>query len=441
MIRLFVLCLFALWSFSSAMADAEFSGAMAQSQFGLPGDKMGELAPRGATNDPLSGEVLLSLDNGIYKLDKQLSLQRIADIPHAGCRLANDGVRIYAISDYVVVPYENEGGKWVAKKTVYINPAPMRIFVASTSSGWGAKGKFFGYNAKDGKVYAFDAGLKPLGAVFEPPKIEKGSGYKSVAVMPESGDMLLSTEYPDLTVYRFSPDGKQVYGGGWPLRGQYCASGGFALAGGKLFAMHAGISEVPERILSVGDLESAGDGSDMPTFGMASDGADGFYVASACGTKHYPDGFGTEAKRRIGGVGKLKSIAVNSGLVVFITDGFLCAMMVDDFSDSAMLSNGREPWRCGANWVSNPEIIAAYGGGFAVYDSKLDCAWAFNPASDGAERWVKIDTAGVPARNFVLSLKRTFKPLPKSVGEHDVCGKWLVGHVPSEKAIFRYKLK
>ena len=71
---------------------------------------------------------------------------------------------------------------------------------------------------------------------------------RSVGVLPQTGDLLLGTYWPDCRIYRFRPDGTELRNASWPFRTR---SDAMVFSGGRLWAMAGQVAQTVDDSLAV----------------------------------------------------------------------------------------------------------------------------------------------------------------------------------------------
>ena len=133
----------------------------------------------------------------------------------------------------------------------------------------------------------------------------------SAAFHPENGDLLVSENWPNRKVHRFSVGGNEVATGLWPHVMAFPATAdGFGLVNGELYLC----GRTVERVT---DAQSARYRFDCPSGGVSAlaDGGDGWWLATWDGALHVPKSDPSRCDARIGGVAKPTRLCVSGGQV------------------------------------------------------------------------------------------------------------------------------
>lgn len=329
-----------------------------------------------AVNDP-DGNVWFVNGRGIYLLAKG---ERSAELllPEVG-KLMTDGKEIFLQQNTTLFRLFRNPDGTVRKKTAFDfrrTFSSTGIADASTHRRFGKILKYFALDSGEKKVYAWDSAGKSLGAVLDLSSFSAKGKAVSVGFLPQSGYLLVSTMYPDNRVYRFNPDGASVTGGVWPAGGWMNA---FSIVSG--YAWGCGTKAVRyEDTLSEGRVVTLGDGKDNYARALASDGADGYYLATSQGLKHYRMDAPAECDYRIGGIGTPAALALLNGGIIAVSGYSIRSLQLDDLPDSPLGNTGDEAWHVGANWVSDAVAAIPDNSAFLILDRKLRKLWRFDPS-------------------------------------------------------------
>ena len=408
---------------------------------------------------------------------------------HVPGNLRSDGKSIFIVSRKSVVRLEKKNGKWKKHHLFSTNKKYRYLALADadTHSGFAATGKIFALD--EGKIIAFDINGKELGKVLTLPDLLNKCPYTTIAIMPDSGDLLAASYYPNLKFYRFKADGTEYKKDGWPIGGWVTGTTFFE---GKVWGYFSMATAYPNSVVNRANLPAVG-GQDLYITGIASDGKNGYYLNTSLGIKHYPAWNTSEAVSRIGGSGNVKALAMREGRILVSTGNQLYMLMLDDMPDSPLIGNGSEYWRVGKTWNSSSPWIASDKDGYLVYDCRQKKLWKFFPSKSRRERWVKqkgplpemnIKTSGgqtvgqngqavyrllngkkiwtvthpgvrdvviigkyvavVDGKNLSLrnlSDSKIVFSIPANLTHLAAEGRWLVGSAPDKAALIRYKLK
>lgn len=373
-------------------AELKLSGVLGQSQPGgvppLPDSQI-----LSATSDA-SGQVLFTDSANLYQLDKA-KREAVVRLPGFNGRLMMDGRQVFLLHHTIIYRIDRkENGALEKVRIADIRRGYARVGVVpdGTTQRFGEKVKFFAYDSAEKKVYGWDRNGQVLGVILDLNDFKSKGTILGIGMMPGSGYLIVSTEYPDMHLYRFNPDGRPEAGGIWPVAGRVAH---FSLCNGKLWGSN-NISIMIENELSGNRRTEIGDNRDMYAFAVCSDSDGGYYVASSQGLKHYS---GTETQRcnyRIGGLKAGTALAVANGLVISISGFQISAVKLDDAPDSPLENTGNESWHVGKNWSSDGIAAIAKGNTFLILDRKYNKIWRFDPA---VVQW--------PAKDRMVALEYT----------------------------------
>jgi len=372
-----------------AAPELEFSGRLAQSQpETFPPVK--EVSPGGIANEPGSSLPVVIFGTTFFRIKQDGSLENAGSTRFSGGGIHSDGKELLKISNMTIERYRLEDGEWKRIRCIYKTEQPLKDITythSSTRKGFAAKGKFFGLNRKNREIYAWDENGKELGTVLTLPEIpNRKTRWECIGILPESGDLIAASYYPDYTLYRFRTDGSEFKKDGWPVRGTMANH--ITIVNGTAAGLFSGAKLYPEKMESKKEIAVISDGNDIYSNGIASDGSGGYWISTSTGLKHYHSSDFREADRRIGGTGKIKALTLNGNRVIFSTGGNLYGLMIDDAPDSPFFSTGNEPWRCGGDWSSSADFICSLGKKLLVGDAKQKKFWIFDPSGKtNMERW------------------------------------------------------
>lgn len=224
------------------------------------------------------------------------------------------------------------------------------------------------------------------------PKVE--GGYQTIGLEPSSGDMLAASSYPDMHIYRYAPDGRQVVAGGWPRAG-------FAVClfdvRGVAWALLAGggASSLPADT-NGGDFEHFETRFEYPARGFCAAAGGGYWLASSQGVSRL-DAWGKPDGEHIGGLPGASQLAVTGdGRIVAATDGatrFVC-LHIDDAPGDAICSDGNAPWTtAGKRDIAGG--VTRSGNECLVVDKSRKSLFRFRPEHEASEDepWVEVAAA------------------------------------------------
>ncbi len=356
-------------------AELKFSGILGQSQ-PESAPPLRQTSVRSSVNAP-DGTVLFSNDDGVYALNTK---SRIAKkVNELNGILLTDGRKVFLRRNTIIYQLESQpNGMYKAKRFTDLRRGYNRVGIVDVTNTqrFGKLLKFFAYDAKNKQVFGWDNAGKELGVILNLADFNSKGRVLDVAVLPEHGYMVVSTEYPDLHVYRFDQNGKNVPGGIWPQR---VPANYLALNKHRLWACYANARPL-ENTISGDKPLVLGDHNDTYVYSVSSSGDDGYFLACSQGLKYYNLTRPKQCDYRIGGINNQMALALANGLIIGIRGNGIICLNLDDLPDSPLLNTGNEPWRVGGNWSSIGIATAADGQTFLILDSKLNTAWRFNPA-------------------------------------------------------------
>ena len=391
----FILLLVAVYSTNGA--ELKLSGILGQSQ----PEKADVLRKRGvqsAVND-INGNILFSNGNNIYLLKNGSRVATVA-LKNSGGKLISDNKDIFLFRQTIIyrLNYQEDG---TIKRSRIIDLRHGYPYVgvcdASTVDRFGKNVKFFAYNAKDKKVYGWDKKGNSLDVILDLSTFKSKGRILDVAIIPESGYMAVSTEYPDMRIYRFNTEGQVENGGIWPQGGPKESVAHFSLNDGKLWGSN-NLSMLIENEQSGAKKVIIGDGSDKYAYAVCNDGENGYFVCSTQGLKHYNMSALKKCDYRLGGIGTLAALALADGKVIGVKGYNLIGLNLDDVPDAPLLNSGDESWHVGKNWSSDGVAIISEGKRFLILDRKHNKIWRFDPS---VTRW--------PAKERMVALDYTLK--------------------------------
>ena len=325
--------------------------------------------------------------------------------------------------------------------------------------GFASKAKLFALDMEKRQVRGWDESGGAVGVLFEfGGRLENPELVRSLAIYPETGELLLGTYWPECKVHRFGVDGMERKDQVWPYR--FMATG-FAIAGGKLFATGERAQEMSDRFGAPGFGVMSGE-----TYGVAR-GAGGWWLATTQGAQFYSDAAvrsNGPATCRIGGLPGVTALALSQGRVVAAAGYAVHSMWLDD--------RRGEPLACDHNWCSIGKwsgavdsIVRSSDGGFILRwrDGAKEAAWAFDPRITAwKDRKLRLHPVAVPETPAPPNGEATAMGLravaesdeivlydgARRVGSYPVSataiaaeGRWLVAYVPAAKGIVRFKVR
>lgn len=382
----------------SGMRKAIFWG-VAGVWMGVMGGMLGQSNPAGA--EPLDGvgasdaartgdgRIFFRCGSGVWELDGKRVAHRVDMKGVPGGRITGDGEGMWLLAGAGVHRLEigadrkgraKKAAGW--KKGVRFDSTAVRP--AGTVKGWAGEYAFFGYRKDDQSVWGYSEGKGDWEELFRAG--EELAKFVSVGCEPGTGLLVLGSGYPHLKTWAFGRDGKPVLNGRWPMGGWAQT---FSIAGGELWGSYGGAFLVGGEGAGRVEMAGVGDGMDMYTTAVCSDGEGGYWLATSAGLKHYPKGSARRAARRIGGMADVRCIGAANGEVLAGTgSGQVLRFWADDGGDAAPRSTGNEPWRMGGGWSDWAAGLKPMGEKWLARSGKSGGAWVFDPHARNG-RWKK----------------------------------------------------
>ena len=180
-------------------------------------------------------------------------------------------------------------------------------------SGFAAKARFGAFIRYRGVIQGFDEDGRDVGVLLDCPKI----GITNVvcaAFHPETGELLVGTEWPDRHVHCIGADGREVATGVWPHPSAALAID--AIGTNVYFS-----GRISERLgTSLHASKRMQFGEFATKTHMLADGGDGWWLATTQGAQHYLKSDPSFCDRRIGGLARVDRVGIRDGKVL-VADG------------------------------------------------------------------------------------------------------------------------
>ena len=339
----------------------------------------------------------------------------------------------------------------------------QKLFLAPAgcAKGFAAKAKLFALDMEKREVRGWDANAKPVGRLLDYSKLlSRPELVRSVAVHPETGDLLLGVYWPECKVHRFNVDGVERIDEVWPFK---TMAESFALADGRVFATGERACELADKFgaMSFGVLSGE-------TYGVARV-AGGWWLATSQGAQFYTDAAvrsGGAATRRIGGLVGVTALGLSGGRILVASGYVIGSAWLDDHHDEPLASD--RTWCSLGKWAGAVNSVeTADDGSFLLHwsDGKTRASWQFDPRitawKDRKKRLHPIpDEEGkalLPANEARVCGLRAVAELREIVlyaadghrtGSFPIAatalaaeGRWLVAYVPDLKAIARFRVE
>lgn len=362
---------------SLSAAELKLHGVLGQSQ--PDGSEPLRASASGNSAYHESGDLLFDNGGKMYFLPKGAKTAVRAPFQLPGAGVAGDGKEVWLVQGKRLFPVgKNEKNDYVLKTPFLLNKSFQIFAVADsgTDKGFAEKGKFFGFNTKDGTVFAWDRNGNELGIVFTLKKEEIKGAPVSMGIMPGTGELLIGTYYPGCLVYRYRTDGSMIRNAVWPWKSWAQRIG---VADGYAWGLNFGASRL-ENTLPGNKKYGISDHFDRYATGISGDGGNGYYLATTQGLKHYSKETPQVCDYRIGGTGGISVLSLNNGDVIASDGGRMLRMSLDDFPDSPFRSTGNEDWLIGGKWGGVRAVsILPEGKKYLLLDNKSKTVWQFDP--------------------------------------------------------------
>lgn len=390
-----------------------FSGYLGQSEPGKPLDFIGVNGLAGTKRG-----CFFWYASKFYRLDAQEKI-RMLFRQEGGCRqLLSDGADLWLERPDGKLLKLNRSGTAFEPFADPGAPQGQPAFVPAhlERSGWGKRLKLA--VIRENAVIGYDAAGRSVGKVLDLP--EAGS-FNALGFLPESGELLASTAYPDCRIFRFRADGTPF---AWALRRHLFT---MIPAGRALFGADTHLQQIPEdfRTNSTRPLTRR---DDMFIFGVAPMPGGGYYVGSSQGILRYPEGAALP-DARIGGFPGCRALAVNDdGVLLALSSaerGTVFALDAGGESDTPFLSSSNTTsvglWNSRRYRNGEALAVTAAGGTFYLLNRSRERVelWRFTPADGPApgDAWKKLpdppaESTAVAAWNrelFVLAAGRVWQ--------------------------------
>ena len=296
-----------------------------------------------AVSDGPKGRIfVLGDDERLYEIKDGRTVS--LDCPAKGFRLDWDGRTLRSMSFHDVWEFEFDGERVTQRQTLGRGDRRFDLCAilpeGRPDHPFAALGKFFVYDKAREAIIACDDKGEERSVVVRLPS-RKGDAYVSgVGFLPRSGDLVVVTHYPDLTIRRFDVTGREVLTPGWPITG---GKGHFTRFGGRLFhCSETSLAEIVDdpRFRKRSELDVG-----SRPFGFASDGSHD-YVACAYGllVRHRGE---TGFSCRQGGIRPLDELTLADGRVGFRVGDTCGWMYLDNGSEDAWGGWGKDMRGCG----------------------------------------------------------------------------------------------
>ena len=235
------------------------------------------------------------------------------------------------------------------------------FFVAppGLATGFAAKAKFGALVRYRSEIRGYDADGRDLGVLFDCAAAGLKAPY-CAAFEPQTGDLLVSNEWPDRHVHRFTADRREVLAGVWPYPIEALVID--SVDGRDIYLSGRATERVGKTLM--GPRRFSFGQYATETHALA-DGGDGWWLATTQGAQHYLKSDPSRCDRRIGGVAAADRVAIKDGKVLVADGKRLFMTWLDAEPDEIFCSDERSK----ADEKTMPENLSDESGRWrAEYD-------------------------------------------------------------------------
>lgn len=370
--------------------------------------------------------------------------------PAKGTWLDYDGRTLRALGLYTGV-WEIDPSTFRSRQTV--KPTGVRWDLAGVrpeteGHPFAVRCKFVTWDPKRDKMIAYDAAGAETGELFPLPKRKNDCRVEGFGFLPETGDLLVLTYWPDLQIYRYRPDGSQVVGGGWPVRRGF---GSLRPSQGRLW--HCGTSTVVPLGENMVGPKPLSVRTESELTGVAVQ--DGRTFVGASQGLYVKEPGETDFRTRLGGIGRLTALALNDGFIYLSMGEKIRWLYLDGDEYEPFASSDRLILRInnGNNWKDRILDLAPDGTGWLKVATGDAGCWRFRPEAplehvNERKQWVQLDTnrcekasARTPSAKLLSMLKTVEVPGGFEVGKVAGQGKWLVVEDVRNHRLLRFRVE
>lgn len=331
---------------------------------------------------------------------------------------------------------------------------------ASCSFGFAADGRrFFALDRKRREVHAWADGGEDAGVVLS--FAERKEPFVSLAIHPQSGDLLLGTGWPENKICRFRSDGTEVKDPFWPASG-YALS--LATSGGRVWVLGSDAALLPESKAVSAQCRF---GRFSNVVRALAETTDGYWLATSQGAQLYHKNDLGRCARRVGGLADIGALALHDGRVLVGTGYRMLNFWLDDLPDDPISSD--DNWRVAKKWNEKIDLIEvrddvfylrdATAGGVTAFDPRVTeyvfrakrqydvTNFTFKAKVDRVRFGLRRDYAAVAGVDGIRlyhheasGANRLVQTVPVQAAALAGEGEWLVAYEPARKAIVRYRL-
>jgi hypothetical protein len=284
--------------------------------------------------------------------------------------------------------------------------AQIEIAHADSATGFAATAKILALTGNT--VMGFGPDGAALGRLLNVPAVP-GAKYTGVGIEPGSGDLMVGSGYPDMKLYRFARDGRQMTNNGWPRPGwplQFVTLDGLAW----MLAPNGLLQSVPGVRRTNDDVQGFAPAWANYAAGLAPDRAGGWWIACSQGLVRFAaDG---TPRERLGGICGVRSLAIaaDGTVMAAVENGQrMVRCGLDDEPATPLRGNANEPWRTAAGWKSRSAALAPDLVGFVALDEVENRLWRFDPERTAwsEKPWTPLTAAGTFNQPRALALGDT----------------------------------
>lgn len=351
-----------------------------------------------------------------------------------------DGERIYCVSLYGTTVREAaikddalvQAGEPIRVADAKGAPAYFAIAPAKCNRGFCASVKFAVLDRAALKVYGFAADGSDAGVLLDYSAHDKAKLFSAVGFLPETGDLLVSTGYPEERIRRFRPGGEEVLNPMWPCK----AHGLIVFSGGRTWALSSSAVAFAEAA-----SPSLRIGRDASSVSSIAHSGDVVWLGTSQGALAFNAAHPERCITHFGGPGEVRALAIADGRVFAFVGARICQYWLDDLPDEPMSSaDVGWLWRIGGKYSGAVTAVGRRADGLLHFDFE-DAGKTTRYAFDWSQTlWMQR-----AKRLFVVEGDGAMAPQrPADMPEGDytavaVEGDWMVAYSPSRMAIVKFK--
>lgn len=351
-----------------------------------------------------------------------------------------DGERIYCVSLYGTTVREAalkgdalvQAGEPVRVADAKGAAAYFAIAPAKCDRGFCARVKFAVLDRAAMKVHGFAADGSDAGVLLDYSAHAKAKLFSAVGFLPETGDLLVSTGYPEERVRRFRPGGDEVLNPMWPCK----AHGSIAFSGGRTWAlssMAVAIAEAAPPSLMIG--------RDASSVSSIAHSGDVVWLGTSQGALAFSAAHPERCVTHFGGPGDVRALALADGRVFAFVGARICQYWLDDLPDEPMSSaDVGWLWRIGGKYSGAVTAVGRRADGLLHFDfedagkkTRYAFDWSQTLWMQRAKRLFVVEDGAAIAPQ---------RPADMPSGDYTAVaaeGNWMVAYSPSRMAIVKFK--